>query len=70
MNKMNKVFEASRKFIKGIDAFGSPITFNIDGQATYQSAIGGLMTLFMITIIITFFQVLFIINDCRKLVTS
>lgn len=52
---MNKVFDVSRKFIKGIDIFGTPITFNIDGQATYQSAVGGLMTLLMITIIITFF---------------
>jgi hypothetical protein len=52
---MNKAYVGFKKVMKNLDAFGSPISFNIDGKSTYQSVMGGFMTLLMVAFVILFF---------------
>ena len=41
-----------KKLLTAVDAFGSPISLNIDGKSHYKSAFGGTVTLSMIGLLL------------------
>ena len=56
--RINNITRKILQHVKKIDIFGAPVTLNIDGRSSYQSGFGGLMTLAMLIIVITLFEVI------------